>query len=159
AQSEVLHTHGRRTATPERRDGQVERSGCHDGDDSGGIVILLSRIRAWLRSVTRRSRFERDMAAELRFHIESYTEDLIRSGVPRDQAQRRARLEFGSVEWKKDDCRAALGVRIVDELAGDIRYGFRSFRRAPAFTVVAITTLALGIGANTAMFTLINALL
>jgi predicted permease len=99
---------------------------------------------------------EQDMAAELRDHMDRYADDLIAQGVPPQEARRRARVEFGAVEAHKEECRDALGLRLLDELRADIRYGFRMLKQAPAFTAVAILSLALGIGANTAIFTLME---
>jgi predicted permease len=99
------------------------------------------------------------MEAELRFHIESYAADLTETGIPRDEAFRRARIEFGSVELQKEECRASLGLRLWDELRGDLVYGARMLRQSPGFTAVAIVSLALGIGANTVIFTMASRLL
>src|SRR5262249_45744960 len=106
-----------------------------------------------------RSRLERDMDDELRFHIDSYAADLIRDGVPAADARRRARAEFGAIEARKDECREARGLRLIDEARADVRYALRQLRGSPMFATVAIVSLGLGIGANTAIFSLMEQIL
>jgi predicted permease len=120
---------------------------------------MLSRLRSLTRALLRRRRFEESLAEEMRFHLEAHAAKLVRAGLPRDEAERRARLVFGSVERAKEDARGARGLRLFDELRGDVRFAVRLLRQAPAFSGVAILSLALGIGANTALVSVMQGVL
>jgi predicted permease len=120
---------------------------------------MLGRIKMALRALLRRSRAERELDEELRHHIERQTEQNMRLGMSPEEARSAARKAFGGVEQAKEWSRDARGLRWLEELWQDLRYGGRMLRRKPGFTAVAMISLALGIGANSTVFTFINAIL
>jgi predicted permease len=115
----------------------------------------VSRVRA----LVLQNREEADLDDEIRFHIERETDKLIRGGTPAAEARRVARLRFGGVERMKERTRDERGVRGFDDALRDVRYGVRALRRAPTFTTVAVLTLSVGIGATTAMYSLVAGVL
>jgi putative ABC transport system permease protein len=112
-----------------------------------------------MRALLRRKAVETEMGEELRFHFEQEVEKSMASGVSRDEATRRARLAFGGPEQVKEECREARGVNLIETLVQDIRYALRILGRTPVITAIAILSLALGIGANTAIFSLIDSVM
>jgi predicted permease len=111
-----------------------------------------------LSALFRRSRMESDLAEELRFHVESRTDDLMRSGYTPEDAARRARLEFGAMEAYKETCREVKGILWFDELRNDIRYTLRTLRTSPGFALASVLSLAVGIGVNLSCFVSVNAI-
>ncbi len=124
------------------------------------------RLERWLhalplkwRSLVRRQQVERDLDDEIRYHLETEVESLVSKGMDRAEAWRMVRRGFGGIDQSKERCRDARGLNAIDSLRQDLRYAARVLGRHPGYTVVAVLTLALGIGANSAVFSLIDGIL
>jgi predicted permease len=122
-------------------------------------VSVRTRLRSFLRALFRRSRVEREMDAEIQFHLDERTQDLVARGMRPPAARRRAREEFGDALRWKEDAREVRGVGLIDGLRADLLSGLRWLVRSPGLAVTAILSMAIGIGANTAIFSVVNVVL
>jgi predicted permease len=120
---------------------------------------MLRGLRSVFRVLKGRSSFEQGMTEEMRSHIEQYTDDLIRSGIPGPEAAQRARIEFGSINSVQEECREARYLHPFDALTRQTRYAARLLRKTPGFTAIALLTLAVCLGANLTIFSVIDSIL
>ena len=116
---------------------------------------LRSQLQSWWSALVHHRRTDSEIESELQFHIDAHTEHLMETGISAPEAARRARIEFGHVDVQKEKYRTAIGLQPLHEIGGDIRYGLRSLYKKPVVSLVAVFSLALGIGATTAIFSLI----
>ncbi len=122
-------------------------------------MTVLARLARRLRALVNPPGADREMADELAFHLANRTDELIASGLSAAEAARRARLEFGAIERVKEECRDERGFRLLHDLGADVSYAIRVLRRGRGFALVAILSMAIGIGANALVFTVVNGLL
>lgn len=120
---------------------------------------MFKRWLSLFRVLTRRRDFEDGMSEELRFHVEQYVDELVRSGMSPEKAARLARMEFGSLDTVKEDCREQLGLHLFDEFRRELNYAARLLRKTPGFLATALLTLAVCLGANLTIFAVIDSVL
>src|SRR5215467_4486698 len=120
------------------------------------MLTVLNGLFYRLRSLFRRKAVEGELDEELRFHLEQSVERYVNSGLSREEALRRARLEFGGIERAKEECRDARGVNLIESLIQDVRFGLRMLAKNTGFTAAAVLAIALGIGINVGIFSVLN---
>src|SRR5215467_9826461 len=120
------------------------------------MLTVLNGLFYRLRSLFRRRAVEHELDEELRFHLEQSVERYVNSGLSREEAVRRARLEFGGIEQAKEECRDARGVSLIESFIQDLRFGVRMLAKNPGFTAAAVLAIALGVGINVGIFSVLN---
>src|SRR5579859_6682316 len=123
--------------------------------------MFMRRLRAWfsrLGEMFGRRRRERELAAEMESHLQLHIEDNLCAGMTPQEARRQALLRLGGLEQTKENYRERRGLRMLESFFQDLRFAFRMLLKNPGFTTVAVLTLAIGVGANTAIFSLLDGL-
>src|SRR5262249_13414525 len=168
-QGQVLQAHAGRPQTCARGNARVGA----DHGDSGALpgaarAIVMRQLRAWLRRLanvsgldtfSRGAQRDREFAEELESHLEMHIDDNLRSGMTREEARRQALIKLGGIEQTKEIYRDRRGLPWLEPAIKDVHFALRLMARSPAVTAVILVTLAIGIGANTAMFSVVNTLL